>query len=76
MDMRSAAFRAAGIGWYIAICLALGILGGRWLDRRYQTDPVLTLVGITAGLALALYGVYRLLYQIIKEDEKKGKGDT
>ena len=79
MDLRNAALRVIGVGWYIALCLVLGTLGGLWLDRKFGTGVVLTLVGVTAGLALALFGIYRMLYLVIKEDEKeqkKGKGKT
>jgi len=75
LDLRNAALRLVGVGWYIALCLVLGTLGGLWLDRKFETGVVLTLVGVTAGLALALFGVYRMLYLVIKEDEKDRKRD-
>ena len=73
MDLRSAALRLIGVGWYVAICLLLGTFGGLWLDRKFNTGVVLTLVGLTVGLVLALYGIYRMLYQVIKEDQKSSK---
>ncbi|MBI2761076.1 MAG: AtpZ/AtpI family protein [Chloroflexi bacterium] len=50
-----------GIGWYFAICVVLGVLGGKWLDGRFGTDPLFTLIGTFAGLAAALYGGYRTI---------------
>lgn len=50
-----------GIGWYFAFCVLLGVLGGRWLDNRFDSAPAFALVGTFAGLALALYGGYRML---------------
>src|SRR5215210_1209060 len=50
-----------GIGWYFAICVVLGILGGRWLDGRFDTAPLFALIGTFLGLAAALYGGYRTL---------------
>lgn len=57
-DAWSALARVAGLGWVLALPLALGALGGRlvarWLDR-----PTLALVGLGLGLAAGAYGVYR-----------------
>jgi F0F1-type ATP synthase assembly protein I len=50
-----------GIGWYFAICIVLGVLGGRWLDERFGTAPWFALIGTFLGLAAALYGGYRTL---------------
>jgi hypothetical protein len=50
-----------GIGWYFAVCVVLGVLGGRWLDGRFGTSPLFALIGTLLGLAAALYGGYRML---------------
>ena len=76
MDLRSAALRMIGVGWYIALCLVLGTLGGLWLDRKFDTYPVLALVGVTVGLVVALYGFYRMLYLVVKEEQKGSKGKS
>ncbi len=73
MNLRSAALRLIGVGWYIALCLVLGTLGGLWLDRKFGSGVVLTLVGVTIGLALALFGVYRMLYLVVKEEQRQDK---
>jgi hypothetical protein len=59
------AFRLIGIGWYVALCIALGVGGGVWLDRRFDLSPVLTMVGLFLGLGLAFYGGYRMLMDVI-----------
>ena len=59
------AFRLVGIGWYVALCIALGVGGGVWLDRRFDLSPVFTLVGLFLGLGLAFYGGYRMLMDVI-----------
>jgi F0F1-type ATP synthase assembly protein I len=50
-----------GIGWYFATCVVLGIVGGRWLDGRFDTAPLFVLIGMLLGMAAALYGGYRML---------------
>jgi len=59
------ALRLVGIGWYVALCIALGAGGGVWLDRRFDLDPLLTLVGLFLGLGLAFYGGYLMLLDVI-----------
>jgi F0F1-type ATP synthase assembly protein I len=70
-----AALRLIGIGWYIAICIALGIGVGFWLDRVADTEPLLTLVGLGFGLLLAFFGVYRMLLPALRQERDKDRGD-
>lgn len=70
-----AAVRLVGIGWYVAICIAGGVGGGVWLDRRFDIAPILTLVGLFVGLAMAFYGGYVMLTDVIVAISDKGKGN-
>jgi hypothetical protein len=38
-----------GIGTYVAVCIVLGTLGGRWLDGQFDTGNLLTVVGLFLG---------------------------
>ncbi len=71
MDKWVVAARLMGIGWYIGLCVAGGILGGIWVDNKLGTSILFTLVGIVLGLAVALYGTYRMISPLLKE----GRGD-
>lgn len=55
------ALRLVGVGWFIAFCEVLGVLGGLWLDKKINTTPIFSLVGVTLGTFVALFGVYRML---------------
>lgn len=61
-----------GIGWYFAVCVVLGVLGGRWLDGRFGTSPLFALIGTFLGLAAALYGGYRVLTERLLYPRRKG----
>jgi len=52
-----------GIGWYFVVCVVGGVWVGRWLDGRFDTGPVLALIGTFVGLIAALVGGYRTLTQ-------------
>lgn len=62
-----------GIGWFVAISLLAGILGGLWLDRRFDSLPLFTLLCLLGGGFLAFYGVYRMVIRIVKADEDQPK---
>jgi F0F1-type ATP synthase assembly protein I len=62
------ALRMTGLGWYVAACVVLGILGGLWLDNRVGTRavfPVFTLVGTVLGSAAAFWGVYKMILPVL-----------
>lgn len=63
-----------GVGWYIGICIVLGVLGGLWLDNKFNTKPVLVIVGLLLGVVVAFYGVYRMILPNI--NDKRGDKDN
>lgn len=50
---------ASSAGLELGIAVALGALGGRWLDGRFGTEPWLLLVGLVIGLIAGFRGVLR-----------------
>jgi len=69
-----AALRFMGVGWYIGVCIVLGVLGGLWLDNKLNTSPLLVIVGLILGVVVAFYGVYRMLLPHVKRRQNKGSG--
>ena len=53
-----------GIEMVVSVLLFAGI--GFWLDGRFGTAPILTIIGGVLGLAAGLYRVYML---IVKKPE-------
>ena len=72
MSRWQAALRLVGVGGYVVICIILGVLGGRWLDKELDTRFMI-MVGLLAGVGLAFYGVYRMILPNINKKQNKGK---
>jgi hypothetical protein len=69
--------RLLGIGWYVALCIGGGGVGGFWLDSRLDVSPVFTLLGLGLGIALAVIGMYRMLLAVLathSDSEDDGEG--
>jgi len=73
MNRWGAAFRLMGVGWYVGICIVLGVVGGLWLDDKFNTAPILVIVGLILGVVVAFYGVYRMILPNISKRQNKGK---
>ena len=59
------ALRLLGIGWFVALCLLGGTLGGLWLDDKLETGPLMTMIGLGGGLVAAGIGTYRMLMAVV-----------
>jgi ATP synthase protein I len=71
MSRWAAALRFIGVGWYVGFCVVLGVLGGLWLDGKFNTGPILVIVGLIVGLIIAFYGMYQMLLPLIRDKRNK-----
>ena len=60
------------MGWFIGICIILGVVGGLWIDNKFNTSPVLVIVGLILGVIIAFYGVYRMILPNINKRQNGG----
>ena len=63
------ALQLIGLGWYVVLCITVGILAGLWLDKTLGVLPLFTLIGLFAGLAATFFGVLRMV-RSATQDEK------
>ena len=66
MSKWQAALEFIGVGWFVGISILLGVLGGLWLDNKFDTKPIFIIIGLILGLIVAFYGVYRILSPLLK----------
>ena len=72
MSRWAAALRFLGVGFYIAGSILLGIGAGLWLDDKFDTRPIMVILGLLLGLMVAFWGVYRMLLPLLANKEDKG----
>ena len=71
--------RFVGVGWYIAVCIVLGVLGGRWLGQKLDgssSEAIFIILGLCLGLVVAFLGVYRTLKPIMSEKQNNDKENS
>jgi len=68
-----AALRLTGVGFYIGICIVLGVAAGLWLDNKLSAKPAFVIAGLVLGVGCAAYGVYRMLLPLLGKEQDKEK---
>ena len=63
------------MGWYVALCVVMGVLGGIWLDKKIDTSPLFTLIGPILGLVVAFYGIYKMMVPLLQDNGVKGNNN-
>lgn len=60
----------ATLGLEVALSVAVGLLGGKWLDGKLGTTPWLTIIGFLYGLAAGGRAIYRALKRANREADE------
>jgi F0F1-type ATP synthase assembly protein I len=71
MDKWGPAVRLIGVGFYISACIVGGVLGGLWMDGRFNTQPIFLLAGLVLGLVAAFWGVYQMIKPMMNDNKSK-----
>ena len=63
--------RLLGVGWYVGLSISGGGLGGYFLDRWLGISPLITVMGLIVGVALAITGMYWMLSIVFASSQGK-----
>ena len=69
--MKSSVLNLVGIGSYLATAIVVPTVIGHYLDGRFGTEPVLTLVLLVVGLMAGFLGAYRQLQDVLRETNRE-----
>ena len=72
------ALGTTGVGFYVSAAIILGLVGGIWLDKKLDSKPLWTIVGLVLGIVVAFYGVYTMVRPFLGNknmDNKNNKGN-
>jgi ATP synthase protein I len=58
------------LGIFFGVAVCLGLFAGHWADRRWHTEPWLTLVGVVIGVAAGFRELYRLSKKALREEKR------
>jgi len=58
----------AGLGIEFTLIMCIGFFGGRWLDKRFSTEPWLMLLSCALAFALAVYVLVKSAQIAVKKD--------
>lgn len=60
--------RVGAVGIELAVSTVIGLLGGRWLDQKLDTEPYLALVGLLLGVIAGFRSLIRTAKQASRSD--------
>ena len=76
MNLWVLAVRLTGLGWYVALCIVFGVVGGLALDGLLETKPLFMLLGILLGSVVAFWGLYKMVQPLMNAAAPQGKNDN
>ena len=76
MNLWVLAVRLTGLGWYVALCIVFGVVGGLALDGLLETKPLFMLLGILLGSVVAFWGLYKMVQPLLNAAASQGKKDN
>ncbi len=63
----------ASLGISVALSIVIGLALGYWLDKKFETQPVLLLVGLGFGIAAGFSNIIRAGQKSRRIDEESDK---
>ena len=66
--------RLTGLGWFVAVSIILGVVGGLGLDRLLGTTPLFILLGTVLGSVVAFWGLLKMVTPVLNSVRNNGDG--
>ncbi len=66
--------RLASVGIEMALAVIIGFFVGYWLDERFDTSPVLSLVFLALGTVAGMRGLFRAARRALREEQRRSRG--
>ena len=63
-----------GIGIEFVAAILLCLFAGRWLDEKFDTNPIFMLIGAFVGAAAGFYNFIRTVLKLQKKTDSPGDG--
>jgi F0F1-type ATP synthase assembly protein I len=61
----------AGLGIQFALAIVVFLFAGQWVDQRFNTNGLFTVVGVFVGAGGAFYSMYRKISAAQKQDDEE-----
>lgn len=58
------------IGYFFGASVTVMTLLGYYLDKKWQTDPWLTVCGAVLGIGMGFYNFFKTVFNLEKKDDK------
>ncbi len=59
------------LGLTVISSILIFLVGALYLEKKFQTDGILILVGVLIGAVAGVFAAYKLLKKILEKDDKK-----
>jgi F0F1-type ATP synthase assembly protein I len=63
----------AGVGFQFAAVIVVFLFVGQWLDKKFGTNGLFTIVGVFVGAGGAFYNMYRKITAAQRRDDEQRK---
>ena len=71
-----ATFTYSHVGIFFGVAICIGLFGGLWLDKHFQTSPIFTLVGILVGVISGFRELFRAAKQYQRQMRREKEVET
>jgi F0F1-type ATP synthase assembly protein I len=79
MDTQAAKTQFIGatinLSWRLALTVLIPVIGGVFIDKKFDTSPSFTLAGLMIATVFASMAIWQTVQEVNKEQEEQAKKD-